>query len=87
MLIVPTGSPHHRVVYALMTRRQQEARMDRKDETDNAPASNDVLGWAGVAGLIHIYPDGSWTLSELGKAKILELEQGSDSVKRALRQG
>lgn len=56
-----------------------------QDKTDNAPASDNLLGWARIAGLVQIHADGSWSLSERGKARMLELEQDSDSVKRALR--
>ena len=34
----------------------------------------DILGWARIAGLVEIHTDGSWSVTEAGKARLLELE-------------
>jgi len=35
--------------------------------------ARDVLGWARVAGIVELRPDGSWHLTELGRARVLRL--------------
>jgi hypothetical protein len=35
-------------------------------------AYGDILRWAYVSGLIEIHPEGSWNLTELGKAWMLQ---------------
>jgi hypothetical protein len=50
----------------------------RMHKESEAPAARDVLardvlGWARVAGIVELRPDGSWHLTELGRARVLRL--------------
>jgi hypothetical protein len=45
----------------------------RMHKESEAPTAKDVLGSARLAGIVELRPDGSWHLTELGRARILRL--------------